>query len=290
MPTQLQLKLQSPQYAIPTNPKVPTSNTPSIAGKTTPIYTRTTTFHVHSALLTRTSKLLQNAAKPIDLSSTDADLFNVYSRWLYTESLPKSADFELLAYLYVLGEFLVHLVFQNCVLEAMMQEVKTSQPTIHVVRTIYDGTEKGSPARKLIVDMCARKMMPDARRIKRIEAEQDEELMVDLITALVKLRGKPEPDWSNPWVCMLEQYLFESVWEEGDEDVEMECEFKGRHVWRDEVEGMERRREGRRARRGPTGQMLFLGCGVTLDVHWIATVLYSYFYTSDCWSNSKNPP
>jgi hypothetical protein len=48
---------------------------------------------------------------------------------------------------------------------------------------------------------------------------------------------------------MPEMYLFETAWDGEDEEAELKCEERGRHVWWDEVDEMDRRRKVR----GPTG-------------------------------------
>ncbi|KAF1835364.1 hypothetical protein BDW02DRAFT_523371, partial [Decorospora gaudefroyi] len=119
--------------------------------------------HVHKDVLSSTSEFLKNAMKPewrtdesaaIDLSDEYTATVQAYCQWLYTRRLVKLTNNWLhLARLYVLGSKLKDKKFQRMVLDAMieMASKRGGNPSFPVIKTIYDGTTKGSPARRLMV-------------------------------------------------------------------------------------------------------------------------------------------
>ena len=125
------------------------------------------TMHIHNSVLTKTSAFFAGALKPewrpdpkkpLNLEDETLEMLQLYVQWLYTRTItyeppPRTHNF-LYARLYVLGNKFLDPTFQNVVIAAFIENVKSSKiyPSNRIVKTIYDGTMPGSPARRLCVD------------------------------------------------------------------------------------------------------------------------------------------
>ncbi|KAK0250423.1 hypothetical protein LTS09_014427 [Friedmanniomyces endolithicus] len=156
------------------------SNDPSAAGDTVEVVVgaEKRTFHVHETLLRSRSAFFEAAlskewkegqARKVELLDDDVRAFEGYSRWLYTGKLAvvksdQRTDYELLAMLCGFGEKIIDHRFQNCVLDAIVAGTRINVPKatggVHkefpgqnTVDRVYKATPKGSPARRLVLDM-----------------------------------------------------------------------------------------------------------------------------------------
>jgi hypothetical protein len=123
----------------------------------------TSIFRVHEDVL-RQSPYFVNAlkpewraareGKPIGLEDEDPDIFAGYVQWLYTHQVDTKFNTVKRAEMYVLGEVLMDNAFQNAVLGTMIRrvEAKHHYPIGEEIDIIYNGTNEGSPARRLLVD------------------------------------------------------------------------------------------------------------------------------------------
>ena len=85
--------------------------------------------------------------------------------WLNTGTIPRHGDhvpdkedFVFLAKIYVTGEELIDVEFENTVIDTIIAIAILAShcPIGEAVATIYEGTVAGSKARKIMVDFCAR--------------------------------------------------------------------------------------------------------------------------------------
>ncbi|KAL5113617.1 hypothetical protein ACEQ8H_008510 [Pleosporales sp. CAS-2024a] len=166
-------------------------------------------FTVHKSVLLQ-SPYFQNAlkpewtsareGKPIDLSDQDPSTFEEYVQWLYSHHIDTStAESVQLAKMYALGETLMHVEFQDAVIEALMTicEERDKYPTGEQINIIYEGTMPNSPARKLLVDFFCWEGGE-----KWIEGEdfantKPTEFVNDLMYQLLKNRRTPKGE--SPW-------------------------------------------------------------------------------------------
>lgn len=136
------------------------------------------TFHVHETRLRSRSAFFEAAlskewkegqARKVELLDDDVRAFEGYTRWLYSGKLAvvKSngdTDYHLLALLYGFGEKIIDDEFQKIVIDAFVAGSRTNVPdgtggvtrrfpSKTAVSMIYEATPKGSPARRLMVDM-----------------------------------------------------------------------------------------------------------------------------------------
>ncbi|KAF2661595.1 hypothetical protein K491DRAFT_710810 [Lophiostoma macrostomum CBS 122681] len=128
---------------------------------------------IHKDVLCKSSHYFRNATKPewselrnepytIRLPVEQPEAFRLYAHWLYSKTLPlpefkketSVGYFEKFARAYVLGEALLDKLFKNEVINAILATNKKEahSPIGRPVAIIYDG---GSPARRLMADMCA---------------------------------------------------------------------------------------------------------------------------------------
>ncbi|KAK5717818.1 hypothetical protein LTR15_008659 [Elasticomyces elasticus] len=135
-------------------------------------------FHLHDQILRSGSAFFEAAlskewkegqTRVVLLPDDAASLVDRYVQWLYTGKVGVTqdtgrTDYATLAGLYCLGEKLMHGAFQDRIVDAFVsgtrEPVKNafypatcSHPMKDVVDDIYKGTPKGSPARRLMVDM-----------------------------------------------------------------------------------------------------------------------------------------
>jgi hypothetical protein len=149
-----------------------------------------------------------DSTKPIDLSDVSAWNFEKYSQWLYTRNVPEDW-INYVASLYVFGERVMDGLFQDAIISALIDHCTRTNKTVSLslVRIIYQGTTSSSPARRLMVDVCAFDSGPKANKLQFLEVDKDGEFMLDLIVAMAKHR-KPACGVSEyPWVKEPHSYL-----------------------------------------------------------------------------------
>ncbi|KAF2166274.1 hypothetical protein M409DRAFT_55127 [Zasmidium cellare ATCC 36951] len=137
-----------------------------------------TTFFVHRAVLYKSSEFLKTHAElesndidsesSISLPDFNSEAFALYSKWLYSSAIisipedetPKDdAEWRVLASAYALGEKLIDIDFKNTVIDALRAKVKSKigntvwKVAPELVRIIYAGDSKDSPARRFVVDL-----------------------------------------------------------------------------------------------------------------------------------------
>jgi hypothetical protein len=163
---------------------------------------------VHSAVLRKSSKYFGGAElKPsasrfstieIDIPSISPEIFEIYLHWLYSKTFPtaipdndnlgEEEEYKTLSACYVVGEIFNDALFKNAVLDAFL-EVRINQPFMNFIEPgkdaiaiIYDGTCKGSPARRLVVDMWVK--FGEANWADRLK-DMPDEFCLDLTRALL---------------------------------------------------------------------------------------------------------
>jgi hypothetical protein len=193
-------------------------------------------FHVHKAVLCKTSGFLQAALKPewqgpeprpVDLTDEDPTTFKMYLPWLYsgkvslkpyTEKSDTSISgcSEAVARSSVLGAKLMASAFQNAVLMAFIDclEYDGYIPSHHAIRTIYKGTEAGSPARKLMVDFWVCEANDTWARESDIDNVADTvgtEFANELIIAFIADRSRSYSIAKKPYIKEPEQYMIKDT-------------------------------------------------------------------------------
>ena len=108
---------------------------------------------------------------------------------------------------YVLGEKLMDVVYQNAVMEALIQckADGAAWPSDYAVRTAYKYTSNDSAIRRLVVDHYVWAAAQDWIEDDHISATCTE-FVNDLLKALFKHRVKPAEDCERPWVKKPKSY------------------------------------------------------------------------------------
>jgi len=136
-------------------------------------------YPVLESVIRKSSKFFDNAMKPewasarpdprvVDLSDEEPEVFGIYIHWLYFRTFPtvttvdlgpNSPEALLLCKCYIMGDKLMDPTFKNATLKALV-DATHNQPHCNPripgpgsIKSIYEGTTGGSPARKLIVDL-----------------------------------------------------------------------------------------------------------------------------------------
>ena len=182
-------------------------------------------FYVHQKLVCNSSGYFRNISKSFDsalsnmwvvtLPNVEAKTFRAYLHWLYTGnvdpiSMEKGYTLDL-ARDYVLGEKIIDPEFQNVSLDRIIQcrETRKECPGHRAVSVIYEGTPKGSPARRLMVDFHsydAYDAWLDMGLLSRIVSAEFKD---DLIAALITRR--PPPAGPGPWKTNASSYHIDTV-------------------------------------------------------------------------------
>ncbi|KAF2768007.1 hypothetical protein EJ03DRAFT_138188 [Teratosphaeria nubilosa] len=162
-------------------------------------------FKIQETLLRATSTFFDAAlsrgwqegqSKIITLPEDDADTFTAYAHWLYTGYIAtddnSSHDFDAQAELFVLGEKLMNTKLRNDVIDIALETARSTEklPTNCTIDIIYEGTPKGSPARKLMVDIfiaCA-----SSEWIDKDPSNANHEFLHELAIGLLDGRQKPK--------------------------------------------------------------------------------------------------
>jgi len=128
---------------------------------------------IHKAILVESSKFFKKAVKPrwspsrpdsdtIELKDMDLDTFKLYIHWLYFGAIKLPEEnvdgvYTALTKAYVLGEELMDVKFKNDALDTIIDVLWKIDdwPFGDPVTIIYNGTTEKSPARRLMVDICA---------------------------------------------------------------------------------------------------------------------------------------
>ena len=191
-------------------------------GETVPISIQGGQIHVHTEVLISTSDFLKNVMKlewradkncPIDFSKEDPKVVETYCRWLYSGKIsccenPWTTS-KITCQLFILGEKLVDQTFKNAVLDFMIENFSSKPkvlPNDKSVKIIYDGTPKGSPARRLVVDIWAYCMTPLSIGLSDLTCLRGTDYFEELIPALVAVRSVTPREKIRPWVAQPESY------------------------------------------------------------------------------------
>jgi hypothetical protein len=141
---------------------------------------------------------MRNEPFTVQLPIENLESFKLYAHWLYTGTIPlpqfrkdeTTKYFETLARLYILGEALLDTKFKNEVIGAI---IATSQensywPIGRPVAIIYNGTLPGSPARRLMTDVCAFKFQDNDTSWTNEFDNCPKEFFQDVVRAMAKQR------------------------------------------------------------------------------------------------------
>ena len=147
--------------------------------------------------------ILNRNGKPIEFKDEDPDIFAAYVQWLYSHNIDNKHNTSKWARMYVLGEMLMDLDFQNAVLATMMHQCDTQKlfPGGHQVNIIYAGTTEMSPARRLLVDFfvwVGGETWVNGKDMDFVN-KYPTEFVNDLIIALMDKRPPP-PVNVRPWM------------------------------------------------------------------------------------------
>jgi hypothetical protein len=104
-----------------------------------------------------------------------------------------------------LGEKLVDATFQKAILDALVENVRELKKYLstETIKIIYNGTTKGSRARRLLVDFWACRASVEWDGIKKLREDTSGEFADDLLYALVQRREKCN---ARPWIDEPESY------------------------------------------------------------------------------------
>lgn len=110
----------------------------------------------------------ESEERSVSLPDVEADTFRLYLHWLYFKKLPvrreegweaASAEYLELAKAYVLGDVLQDFVFNDAVIDAMIDKSRTAEedgarwvPADSTIVYIYNNTMKSSKVRELLLD------------------------------------------------------------------------------------------------------------------------------------------
>ncbi|EUC28627.1 hypothetical protein COCCADRAFT_40873 [Bipolaris zeicola 26-R-13] len=191
-------------------------------GETVPVLFKGEQIHVHKEVLTSTSDFLKIAMKPewrtdenrpIDLTEEDAKAVEAYCRWLYSHTIPCHDDIlyttRLLCQLFVLGEKLLDQTLKNAVLAMMIEGAQTNHRYLcsrPLVKLIYDGTPKGSPVRRLMVDLYVYIAHSVWLSPHDCASFRGTDFLEELVPALLSARPQPSFEKGRPWVVRPESY------------------------------------------------------------------------------------
>ena len=197
--------------------------TPSLKGDIVPIHVGSdpeTLLHVHATALSKSSEFFRRAlkpewrtdtTKPIDMSDVDPVIFEAYCGWLYAGKVMHVDDgrcYTYLSRLYVLGERLMDVALQDSVVAALIRRIQTYKkyPGNLSVQIIYAGTPAGSPARRLLVDICVFRASSKSPGVDDLIKHTCADFVNDLVTELLEQRKVPDRSVPRPWVANPESY------------------------------------------------------------------------------------
>ncbi|CAN9390240.1 unnamed protein product [Alternaria alternata] len=191
---------------------------PSLRDDVVPIQVgcnKTSLLRVHTTVLTKSSELLKNVmkpewrtdfTKPIDMHIADG----CTPGRLYITQKGKRHGF--LSELYVLGERLMDIAFQDVIVAAIIRFSIGSNifPVNDAIQTIYTGTPATSPARRLLVDFWVFNAVPAYDGLENLTKETCPEFVNDLVHELIVKRDRPANFVQRPWLANPESYRMDS--------------------------------------------------------------------------------
>ncbi|CAN9199729.1 unnamed protein product [Alternaria alternata] len=200
---------------------------PSLRDDVVPIQVgcnKTSLLRVHTTVLTKSSELLKNVmkpewrtdfTKPIDMSDMELTISEAYCGWLYTGKIvhhEKGKRHGFLSELYVLGERLMDIAFQDVIVAAIIRFSIGSNifPVNDAIQTIYTGTPATSPARRLLVDFWVFNAVPAYDGLENLTKETCPEFVNDLVHELIVKRDRPANFVQRPWLANPESYRMDS--------------------------------------------------------------------------------
>ncbi|KAF2851135.1 hypothetical protein T440DRAFT_375303, partial [Plenodomus tracheiphilus IPT5] len=154
----------------------------------------------------------------------DPEVFQLYSQWLYTnriavqvhpsmktneKGVEEDTEKVSLSHLfrsYLLGETLADSTYQTAVIRTLIRWVRKEDtyPANLLICSVYQGTTKGSPLRKLLVDFWVWEASAEWLTDSLVE-DTCAEFAQNIISALVKQRPRPTCDNSEkdlrPWIA-----------------------------------------------------------------------------------------
>jgi hypothetical protein len=143
------------------------------------------------------------------LDDDTAQAFQLYTVWLYNDSIERAdatlKTWEPLSQAYVMGERLMDTTFQSVIFKAMFDRSRIKLPSIETINRIYRGTSSHSPARRLVIDICVWKNCSCLDTIDNPIMELDQDLVRDLLKALMALPKPNTPDASR--IFDIDRYL-----------------------------------------------------------------------------------
>jgi hypothetical protein len=158
---------------------------------------------IYKAILVESSKFFKKAVKPewsslrpdpdsIELEHMDLDTFKLYVHWVYFGAIKLPEEdvdgvYTALAKAYVLGEELMDVKFKNDTLDTIIDVLWKSDdwPFGEPVAIIYNGTIEKSPARRLMVDICACYVSIHSNRTREFK-NCPKDFLLDAMTALAE--------------------------------------------------------------------------------------------------------
>jgi hypothetical protein len=142
------------------------------------------------------------------LEEEAASIFRLYTIWLYNGSIDRAeAEFKTwkpLTEAYVMGEKFMDSAFQAVILKSMIRRLASGrQPDINTMNEIYHGTVEKSPARRLMIDICAWEKRDCLRHVENPVAELHQDLVNDLLKSLM---STPKLRTDCPWAADVQKY------------------------------------------------------------------------------------
>lgn len=138
-----------------------------------------------------------------NFSHVEFEVVNTYVTWLYTGKLPipkieaYDSPFAFLMKMYVFGEEILDIKLKNGVIDSIIAKASSTNdyPSLEDVNVIYSGTEKGSPARRLMVEFIVDRAAKTDDWNTCIHHYRND-VLVDILEAT--LRARPAP-WAIDW-------------------------------------------------------------------------------------------
>jgi hypothetical protein len=169
---------------------------------------------IHKKVLLRSSRYLKSEigifkVNPftllprVILARESVETVSVYLHWLYTGLFSDILGTKVLAESYLFGERIKDTSYKNAVLKEFAGSLETSKTSEleEATQIIYEGTAKGSKARRFIVDLAINQACPEW---KFMLSSCSKDLLVDILEVLLKDRTASN---AQPWLIDISKYL-----------------------------------------------------------------------------------
>jgi hypothetical protein len=127
------------------------------------------------------------------------DNVKLYVHWLYASSFP-APPVKRLAQAYVIGEELMDIKYKNVVLRHIFEALKPAEDgetlSNTTVNTLYEGTTPGSPARRLVADLCVYHAGTKGIRKHFLEGSKVD-ILVGIIMAMKPIHRGQKRKWGG---------------------------------------------------------------------------------------------